>query len=177
MLSHLCGCSFQTKYITISDAPIFNNQTILLEEATQDKVGYAVLNTVPKDLSSAVNAIFAVTGNVTLETSAQTLGESINEINAEVTSIVDYLGDAQIAPTIPLTLKSCTFDGSEYALGTDIYTTSNIVSDTINKIIACAKWDALIIDHYLTPTGLVGDCSEFLFPGQANSECLKYLGV
>ena len=107
VLGHLCGCDFYDDYLVIPTIPEPNTQTVLLDEATQDKVGYVTLTTVSQNLSGAVNEInnrvsngslsnlggtvTAALGNTALPTingtPASSLSDGLNRLNTALSGL------------------------------------------------------------------------------------------
>lgn len=133
--------------------------------------------------SSDDNTLTGIVGNTPL-TDFTLLGSATSasgSLSAEIESLKNgvetAIGTSAIAPESAFTGKACTYDGASYSLGSTIFTTSNVLSTTVNNIIACGKWASSAGDHYFSTTGLVGGCSGLLDPGQAFALCIDYLAV
>jgi ABC-type uncharacterized transport system substrate-binding protein len=119
----------------------------------------------------------ALTGVDLLGVETSAAGSLSAAAAATYAAVQAAIGTAAIAPSVSISPASCTYDGSAYSIGSAIYTTSNVVSTTINNIIACGKWANGGGDLYFSHDATTGSCTSLLDPGEAFATCVDYLGA
>ena len=96
-------------------------------------------------------------------------------IESILAAVIRAVGDDKVAPTTAVTVKSCTYTKKDgYELNTTLYTTSNNLAHAENIVQNCAVWAGYKRDHYLTPTGIVGDCTPLISSELSFAKCVSY---